>query len=309
MAKRNYNGEGTVFFNKTLNRWVGQFTDPFTKKRKTVYDKDEKTLRKKLRNAIRDAENGKYVEKAKDTIPEIAEKIIERKHQANITGSASYLRGMGTVAIIKKSDIADIPIQNVSKDDLQEFFYTLKDYSNSYISKIFQLVKLAFEEAIKDELIVKNPMIHVIKPKSNKMDKKVEALTLEQHQIFINSLENEIYKNIFFIAINTGMRCGEILALQIEDIDLNKNIIKVNKTITRNDYDSFTLKKGTKTYAGTREIPFDDDLKNILINSMSNKEKNEFGLIFTLNSKIIRPSTLNIVFKRICKKIVNSHNN
>jgi integrase len=303
MAKRNYNGEGTVFFNKTLNRWVGQFTDPFTKKRKTVYDKDEKTLRKKLRNAIRDAENGKYVEKAKDTIPEIAEKIIERKHQANITGSASYLRGMGTVAIIKKSDIADIPIQNVSKDDLQEFFYTLKDYSNSYISKIFQLVKLAFEEAIKDDLIVKNPMLHVIKPKSNKMDKKVEALTLEQHQIFINSLENEIYKNIFFIAINTGMRCGEILALQTEDIDLNKNIIKVNKTITRNDYDSFTLKKGTKTYAGTREIPFDDDLKNILINSMSNKEKNEFGLIFTLDSKIIRPSTLNIVFKRICKNL------
>ena len=32
-------------------------------------------------------------------------------------------------------------------------------------------------------------------------------------------------------------------------------------------------------------------------------QKNEFGLIFSLNGKIIRPSTLNIVFKRICKNL------
>lgn len=303
MAKRNYNGEGTVFFNKRLNRYVAQFTDPFTKKRKTLYDKDEKTLKKKLRIAINKAEAGKYVDKSKDTIPGIAEKIIERKHEANITGSSAYLRSLGTLAIIKKSELADIPIQNISQDDLQEFLYTLKDYSNSYIAKIYTMVKMVFDEAIKSELIIKNPMLHVVKPKSNKQDKKVEALTLEQHQKFIASLQNEKYKNIFLIAINTGMRVGEILALQPNDIDLENKLIKVNKTITRNDYDSFTLGKTPKTYAGTREIPFDDALKNVLINSISNKENNEFGLLFSFNNKIIPPSTLNTVFKRICKNL------
>lgn len=266
MAKRNYNGEGYVYYSEKLGRYVGQFTDPFTKKRKSLYDRDEKKLRKKLRQAINEAEAGKYVNKSKQTIPEIAEKIIEQKHQANITGSSAYLRSLGTLSIIKKSDLADIPIQNVTKDNLQDFFNSLKDYSNSYISKIFQLVKISFEEAIKEELIVKNPMIYIIKPKSNKQDKKVEALTLEQHQKFLATLENEQYKNIFLIAINTGMRVGEILALKPEDINLEKNIIKVNKTITRNDYDGFTLGKNAKTYAGTREIPFDDDLKVTLIN-------------------------------------------
>ena len=301
MAKRNYNGEGSVFFNSRLDRWVGQYTDPFTKKRKAVYAKDEKTLKKKLRDAIRDAEYGKYVEKSKQTIPEIAEKIIERKHNANITGSSAYLRALGSLKIVQKSDIGEMPIQDVTKDDLQDFFYTLKNYSNSYISKVFQLIKSAYEEAIKDELIIKNPMLHVVKPKSNKQDKKVEALTLEQHQKFVTSLDSETYKDIFLVAINTGMRCGEILALQPDDIDLEKKVIKVTKTLTRNDYDSFTLKEGTKTYAGTREIPFDDDLKSVLINSLRKKETNEFGLIYSLNNKIIRPSTLNIVFKRICK--------
>lgn len=303
MAKRNYNGEGTVFFNNRLNRYVAQFTDPFTKKRKPLYDKDEKTLKKKLRTAINKAECGKYVDKSKDTIPGIAEKIIERKHEANITGSSAYLRSLGTLAIIKKSELAEIPIQNISQDDLQEFLYTLKDYSNSYIAKIYTMVKMVFDEAIKNELIIKNPMLHVVKPKSNKQDKKVEALTLEQHQKFLASLDNELYKNIFLIAINTGMRVGEILALQPGDIDLENNLIKVNKTITRNDYDSFTLGKTTKTYAGTREIPFDDVLKFALINSISNKKNNEFELIFSFDGKIIRPSTLNTVFKRICKNL------
>ena len=304
MAKRNYNGEGSVFYNQKLQRWVGQFTDPFTHKRKALYDKDEKTLKKRLRQAINDAENGKFVEKSKDTIPEIAEKIIERKHQANITGSSAYLRSLGTLAIIKKSELADIPIQNVTKDDLQDFFFTLKDYSNSYIAKIYAFVNGAFTEAIKDELIVKNPMLHILKPKSNKQDRKVEALTLEQHQQFLKALENENYKNIFLIAINTGMRVGEILALKPCDIELDKNVIKVSRTVTKNDYDGYTIKDGGKTYASTREIPFDDDLKRILINSMDNMKSNEFGLLFTLDGgKIITPSTMNTVFKRICRNL------
>lgn len=303
MAKRNYNGEGSVFFNARLNRWVGQFTDPFTKKRKAIYAKDEKTLKKKLRDAIRDAENGKYVEKSKDTIPKIAEKIIERKHEANITGTSTYLRAKGTLKIIQESDIADIPIQNVTKDDLQSFFVSIKDYSNSYISKIYQMIQKTFEEAIKDEIIVKNPMVHVIKPKSNKQTKKIEALTLEQHQQFLGALDGEIYRDIFLVAINTGMRCGEILALQPEDIDLEKKIIHVSKTLTRDDYDSFTLKEGTKTYSGVREIPFDDDLKSVLINSLANQENNKFGLIFSQSGKVIRPTSLNTVFKRICKDL------
>lgn len=303
MAKRNYNGEGSVFFNARLNRWVGQYTDPFTKKRKAVYAKDEKTLKKKLRDAIRDAEAGKNVEKSKDTIPKIAERIIERKHEANITASASYLRALGTLNVIKKSDIAETPIQEIDKDDLQKFMSSLKNYSNSYISKIFQLVKATFDEAIKNEIIVKNPMIHVIKPKSNKKDKKVDALTLEQHQIFIANIDSEKYRDIFLIAINTGMRCGEILALQPKDIDFDKNTIKISKTITRNDTDSFTLKDGTKTYAGTREIPFDLKLKKVLTNSIANAENNEFELIFSVDGKIIRPSTMNNMFKKVCKRL------
>ena len=186
---------------------------------------------------------------------------------------------------------------------MQDFFNSLKGYSNSYISKIHQLVKLTFSAAMDEELIFKNPMSKVLKPKSDKIDKKVEALTIEQHKAFISSLEKENYKNIFFIAINTGMRIGEILALKSKDIDFVSKVIHVDKTITRNDFDSYTLKKSTKTYAGMRDIPFDTKLEELLKDAIKNQVENEFDLIFSMNQRIIRPSTLNIVFKRICKNL------
>lgn len=303
VAKRNYNGEGTVYYSAKLDRYIAQFTDPYSKKRKSLYGRTEKEAKKKLREAINKAENGGYVDRNNVTIPELAEKIIEQKHNANITGSSAYLRALGSLNVIKKSNIADIPIQRISRDDLQDFFNSLKGYSNSYISKIHQLVKLTFSTAIDEELIVKNPMAKVLKPRSDKMDKKVEALTLEQHKAFISSLEKENYKNIFFIAINTGMRIGEILALKSNDIDFMNKVIHVDKTITRNDFDSYTLKKSTKTYAGMRDIPFDTKLEEVLKDAIKKQEENEFDLIFSMNQRIIRPSTLNIVFKRICKNL------
>lgn len=46
MAKRNYNGEGTIYFSEKLNRYVAQFTDPFTKNAKHYMIKMKKHLRK-----------------------------------------------------------------------------------------------------------------------------------------------------------------------------------------------------------------------------------------------------------------------
>jgi integrase len=99
------------------------------------------------------------------------------------------------------------------------------------------------------------------------------------------------------------MRVGEILALTPKDIDFSQQTINVSKTISRDEYDRFIVKEGTKTYAGTRTIPFDDNLKEVLKDSLAHSEDNEFGLIFTQNGKIIRPTSLNTTFKKICKKL------
>ena len=87
-------------------------------------------------------------------------------------------------------------------------------------------------------IIDKNPFSikgNIIKPRSKKPDKKIDALTLEEEQAFRQQLAKKDYKyrDVFYVLLETGMRIGEVLALKRSDIDFNNNIIHVRRTLTK----------------------------------------------------------------------------
>ena len=95
---------------------------------------------------------------------------------------------------------------------------------------MYEQLNQAFNFAIKNKYLLQNPMDDVIKPKSTKEDKEVRALTIEKQQSLSNYLLNctineETYKNVFLIQMYLGLRIGETLALNINDIDIEKQII------------------------------------------------------------------------------------
>lgn len=92
------------------------------------------------------------------------------------------------------------------------------------------------------------------------------------------------------------MRIGEILALNITDIDFNKKIISVSKTLTKNINEELIIGTSTKTETGIRTIPILLPLQPIL-----EKYRTREGYLFLENDKFIFPSTINSHFKRICK--------
>lgn len=141
-----------------------------------------------------------------------------------------------------------------------------------------------------------------MKPKSDKQDKKVEAFTIDEQKQFLEALEKEKYKDIMIIALYTGMRIGELLALQVNDIELEKNIISINKTLTKTKDGKVILGDTTKTYNSCREIPITPLFKENINNAINNAITNENNLIFThSNGNIISPATINTSFKKICK--------
>ena len=121
-------------------------------------------------------------------------------------------------------------IQDVTKNDIQEFLNSIKDLSDSYIKKLYEQFVQAYRRAEIKKYITYNPMYEVIKPKSDKQTKVVEALDINVQKAFTEylnkvSIENEPYKNIFLIQMYMGLRIGEVLALSTENIDLkNKSI-------------------------------------------------------------------------------------
>ena len=220
----------------------------------------------------------------------------------NLISSATYYRKKDTLRIIENFDIYYFRIQTITLEDINKELASLKDYSNSSISKIVQLLRLGFKEALRLEIINYSPFEQkglILTPRSNKLDKKIDALTKEEEKKFISYLNecNDKYKNVFLIADYTGMRIGEILALTKNDIDFRNNLINVDKTLTKDERGKVILGTTTKTYAGTRKIPMNKYVFEIF--SQINTE-NE---LFLNKGNYIAPSTINSHFKRICDKI------
>ena len=305
MSKRG-NGEGSIYYSEKLNRWVGQFTAGRKAdgklNRKSVYGNTRKEVKEKITKALSEIQNKTYIEKNEITIATLGKQIIDNKLNSNIITESTYSRSINTFNHILHSDIADIPIQKITFNELQNFINSKKDYSSSYIGKIYELLGSIFKEAIKRDIIIKNPLINVIKPKSLKQSKEVLALTIEEQKKFTNELKNDLYKNIFLIALHTGMRIGEILALTPEDIDLENKLIIIKNTLTKDKNGKVIIGNTTKTYESTRKIPITIILEPILEDCLLNYIPNKNNLLFChFNGSIIAPATINSHFKKICK--------
>lgn len=149
-----------------------------------------------------------------------------------------------------------------------------------------------------------NPMTDVYKPQSVKKDRVIRAMELEEQQALTAYLKSktimeEPYKNAFLIQMYAGLRIGEVLALQVKDIDLKNNQIHVNKTLTRDAEERVIMGNSTKTFSGMRDVP----IQGIILEEL--KAQLEIGkhnfdeqLFIASNGKYADPRSVNNILKR-----------
>jgi integrase len=226
------------------------------------------------------------------TIPELLRKTYEFDYECNRFLDSSYNRKLYTVGIFERSNLANIPIEEITKDDLNRFLAGITDYSNSTIAKIYVCLKESFVLAELDGIIDENPFDNIRAfrlPKSNKPDKKVSAFTVDEEKAFLNALNDEYtcpthgnwYRHQFLIALHTGMRMGEINAFTIKDLGFSNKLIYVTKTISTsgNGYQPY-LSDNTKTESVTRIIPMNELAEKYLKQSVDNYIPNRGELLF-----------------------------
>ena len=276
MRKRG-NGEGTIYYSEATKKWVGQVTlgrDGNGKQiRKSLYGDTRKEVKDKMEQIQREMQEGTDVTN-KLSIVDIAEEIRELKYNTNSIKRASYIRIGESIDIMKKIlPFANIPIQNVTRSIINMQSQTLTSYSQSVITKVWQQLQGAFNEARIRDIVDKNPF----DLKSSKPTKEIDALTVEEEERFIKELDKgyDDYTIVFYIAIYTGMRIGEILALKREDIDFENKKIYVRKTLSHVDKGRILLENTTKTYAGMRDVLILDSLYDKLLEYKIDKKRVE----------------------------------
>ena len=306
--RRRGNGEGTIFEDKKNKRWIGQYISGIAEDgkaiRKSVYGKTQKEVVNKLNEVKYQMNNDIYVEKNGIKLVKIMEDIREEKLASNTISGGQYARLKWTINKIKNSKLGEMKIQDVTKNDIQEFLNSIKDLSDSYIKKLYEQFVQAYRRAEIKKYITYNPMYEVIKPKSDKQTKVVEALDINVQKAFTEylnkaSIEDEPYKNIFLIQMYMGLRIGEVLALSTENIDLENKLLYVKRTLTNDKEFAIILGNKTKTYAGNRTLPIPDFLMPIFEEQIKYSNENLHNLIFTTNDNYIRTSAINKELKRI----------
>lgn len=164
---------------------------------------------------------------------------IFRKHISPVLGNY-YLKDVTTLKIkelIKKLD--------------------KEGYKFETRNKIRTLLIDIFNKAMMDDFVKKNPAKGISIKRDEKKD--IQVLSIEEQTIFFSCCKGTFYDNFFNVAIATGMRIGELAALRWEDIDFDKKIIKVRRTLVYQEYENDDKKtfhfEAPKTRSSIREIP------------------------------------------------------
>lgn len=306
MAKRG-NGEGTIYYSEKLNKWVGQFTagrkDNGKLNRKSVYGNTRKEVKEKILKKLDDISKGISVETCNYTVYELGKEILDLKYNSNIIKGTSYNTINYPLEKIKSSNLGNMKITKVTRADVQKFLATTTNLSNSYIEKIIIQLNTIFNEAVNRDYIYKSPVKNIIRPVSEKADRKVDAFSIEEQKELLKKFKCSRYGDLFTIAMFSGMRAGEILALTPDDIDLENNIIHITKTISISKDKKHIIGDTPKTSTSYRDIPITKLFRVNVENVIKNMTPNSNNLLFCTRAlTILSPANTNCFFKRLCDK-------
>lgn len=331
-VKEKGNGQGTLYKNSKTGLYIGQYVT--NGKRHSVYQKKNEKIsdfKKRFNNILSSINLGTYIEKNNETFIHFLEKYINQKHEDGITSDSGHLRELYSVNLIKKTcnNFVNKPIQKITVYDIENAKKNIKQYSQSSIDKLWQLLNKIFKLSISRRIIIFNPMDDEIlnKPISTKKTRKIEALSINEEKKLrkiLNTVEiNHKYRNIILLQLNTGMRIGEVLARSKNDINLNNNTLHIHNTLTRDSQSNIILGEHTKTYNkkthidnGERTITINNETKQLLIQQLNQKITNMYQLLFWdyKANTFISYSEINSWLKRLNEKYkistsgLSSHN-
>ena len=254
------------------------------------------------------------LQKTMVTIYTLGCQMEEIKKSRGKIGTNAYRTNMSTLKRISNYDFANIPIEKVKRESIEDFLEDERNKSNSIIKKDYGMLARIFDYAEESDYIKKNffrGFNKIEKTQSKIATKQVNPMTFEEEKRFKEYLINDShpYRNLVLIELYTGMRLGETIALNISDIDIKSNTIRVSKILTHDENHKPYIHDSTlsQTKDGARLVQINDIFRNNVIEAMTNAEANEYNkekLLFCQdNGSLILESSVNSYLKRVAKEI------
>lgn len=199
---------------------------------------------------------------------------------------------------IKPFPIATLKLTEVKTITIQRFYNELFEngYTSASIRTLNSLLSNFFTFAIEQDYIIKNPLRGTTIPsKAGELtkDRKLDVYTDDEIRQLKQVIKGYIHENLILLALGTGLRQGELLGLQWNNIDLDKGIIDVKQTLkTYSDIKAdgtrtlVTDLQTPKSKHSIRQVPIPDNLIGILEQQRTATKQKALSLGISFNDEV-----------------------
>ena len=279
MSEKRRDQRGRILKTGESHRKDGLYMFRYTdtrKQRRYIYARSLEELRRKEAEIQRDLADGIDYAAGEMTVLELVTRYMDLKR----TLKENSYRAYDTVINRMRNDpFSQKQIRQIKPSDAKAWFVSLHDrgYKQSTISTVQCVVRPAFEMAVDDDMIRKNPFKFKLSDVIPKDAFVRTALTREQQDLYLQFFQEYgggSYYDDIVILLGTGLRVSELYGLTKADLDFTRRCLYVRRQLCRTANRPYFI-TSPKTKSGIRTIPMTDmvymALKRVLKDRMPPK--------------------------------------
>ena len=283
-----------------------------------IYAPTLNELREKEVEVQRDLLDGIDYIAGETTVLALVERYINLRRGLTQNSQRAYGAAINR---IRQDSFGQLKIKDVKRSEAKTWFVSLHDQGmkQNTIGVIHSVLRPAFEMAVEDDMIRKNPFKFKLSDVVPKDANVRNALTKAQQKRYLGFVRDDggNYYSDIVILLGTGLRVSELYGLTLSDVDFERRCIRVTKQLCRTAEKPYFV-TSPKTKSGIRVIPMTDSVYMAFRNVVEHRGKPKIEMIvdgysgFLFLDKDQRPKVamhLENYMRGLQKRYLKSHGN
>lgn len=237
MSGKRGNGEGSIYPVRDKNGrvkgyrgsyWVHTADGP---KRRYISGRRREDVRDELANALSDRLGGLVFDAGAMTVGDYLDRWM--KDVEGTVRESTHQRYGYAVGPHLKPALGKIKLKDLGPAQVRWFYRDRLDsgLAPASVHKLHVVLHKALKAAVADGLIPRNVTAGIKLPKLSR--EEIDPLSREESRCLLEAAKGERLEALYVLALHTGMRQGEILALKWDNVDLEAGTLRVRRTLTK----------------------------------------------------------------------------
>lgn len=205
----------------------GRFPSLSKTEKKTIYCQTRREAEKERTRLSQEKEQEIHIAASNQTLSQFLTDWLENTAALRVR-PRTRIRYRELITLHILPTLGNIKLQKVTPQHLQKLEEGL---APGTVKNIHRLLHRTLNDALKWRLVMFNMCDAVDAPRVP--SRELRTLTIEQAQTFLATIADDPLEALYVLALLTGMRQGELLALKWADIDFEHKRLRVTKTIAR----------------------------------------------------------------------------